>query len=231
MKLALLATLTLSLAGSRADADCAMIGLTAKPVTAPNTAIPLDGGIVIAAVPEMRGELEAGDAAEKHPFSFKAVAHPLMRKLAPGLIAIGIPPRNDELLDASGKSVLAFKLNKATVEVGAAPAVKAIEFEKFMGRRSSEQVFVTIDGLPADTIAIVLADAKGTPKSWGLVKDPGNTGGRYIAFRSRDCLSLPNGTKPTKGGDQVTVMLVDALGRLTPASKPMTVVEKKAKTP
>ena len=216
MKLALIAAL--SLVASNADADCAFSGLTAKPITAANTALPADGGIVIAALPDRAGKLGTGDAALKHELVIKGVTKPITRTLAPGLAVLAVPASTTEIYDQTGKPVLAIKTTTDKPKLAPAPVVKAIEYT--LGRRRGiEQVFVTIDKLPADALAVVLSDPKGKPKSWGLVTK--NTGGRLLGYSSTSCQALPNGTVPSKEGDQVIVQLVDAYGRLSAPTKPL----------
>jgi hypothetical protein len=225
-KLALVTVLTLA-AASNADADCAFFGLTATPITAANTALPGDGGIVIAALPDQKGKLDPGDAALKHPFTLKGVNKPLARVLAPGLVVVPVPAKTTDLYDQAGKSVLSIKTTADKVAAPAAPSVKAIEFDARRSRHGSERVFVTFDKLPTGTIAVVLSDAKGKPRSWGRIADA--TSNRVAAFDSGDCQALPNGTVPSKAGEQVIVQYVDAYGRLSPATKPMTITVAPAK--
>ncbi len=216
MKLALIAAL--SLAASNADADCAFSGLIAKPITVANTALPADGGIVIAALPDRTGKLDPGDPALDHAFVIKGVAKATARSLAPGLAVVPVPANTTELYDQVGKPVLAIKTTTDKPKLAPAPIVKKIEYT--LGRRRGiEQVFVTIDKLPADALAIVLSDPKGKPKSWGLVSR--TTGGRLLGFSSTSCQALPNGTVPSKEGDQVIVQLVDAYGRLSAPTRPL----------
>lgn len=226
MKLALLASLSLSLAASSARADCAFSGLFARPITAANTALPPDGGIVIAALFDQRGRLDPGDPALAHTFKIKSGAKLTTRSLAPGLAVVAVPRATGELLDDAGTSVLAWKAG-AKAAPPAAPVVTKIVYSGQQLRHGSEHVFVGIDNLPADALAIVIADAKGTPRSFALVgpAKPDQPGG--YGYLSSDCQALPNGTVASRPGDKVTVMVVDAYGRISPRSKPMVVTGTK----
>ncbi len=221
MKLALLATLSLSLAAPAAGADCMFSGLTAKPVTAANTALPADGGIVIAALPDNAGKLDPGDAALEHPFVIKGVNKSIARVLAPGLVVVPVPPKTTDLYDQAGKSVLAIKTTADKVPLLPAPSVSTVESITRRTRRGSARVMVAFDKLPTGAIAVVLSDAKGKPRSWGLVEAAPDK--RIAAFNSGDCQAMPNGTLPSKNGDQVIIQLVDAYGRLSAPTKLITV--------
>jgi len=85
---------------------------------------------------------------------------------------------------------------------------------------------VTLDGPPpAGVVALVLADAKGKPRSFGLVADAATEIQVYAHGR---CGVVPNGTVESSIGDKVTLFWVDASGRKSPASKAMTITGKAA---
>ncbi|MBA3499454.1 MAG: hypothetical protein H0T65_03720, partial [Deltaproteobacteria bacterium] len=48
-------------------------------------------------------------------------------------------------------------------------------------------------------------------------------GSVFYPYLQRDCLTLPNGTVPSKKGDKVTLFWVDAHGRKSAFTKPMTI--------
>lgn len=217
MKLALLASLLLL--SSKADADCALSGLVAKPVTTTGQSIPRDGGIVIAAVHDRSGTLDPGDAALKHTFK---LAGGTTESLAPGLAVIRVAKSGD-LLDHQGKPVLAVTTSKPLLPLPA-PMVKLVEHEARNHRRGVEHVYVTIDNLSSAALAVVLEDAKGSPRSWGLVNGQPT---RVAAYSQHDCMALPNGTLQSKLGDTVVVRYVDSYGRLSPRSKPIKIVGAK----
>jgi len=213
-----LALLSLVLSASPAAADCAFSGLTPKPMTATNKSLPLDGGIVIAAVSDQAGKIDPGDAALEHPFKFEGGR---TVSLAPGLAVIRVT-KPGSLVDAANKTVLAIKLTPKPLLPLPAPEVKLVEHEGRRGRRGNERVLATLENPSSGLIAVVLANAKGSPKSWGLVSGQPV---RVVAFSTGDCMSLPNGTQPSKAGDTVTVRYVDGYGRLSPPSKPIKIVE------
>lgn len=216
MKVWLIASLSL-VAASNAEADCKLSGLVAKPVISTSKSIPRDGGIVIAAVSDPSGKLDPGDAALKHTFK---LAGGTTVSLAPGLAVIRVT-KAATLVDAAGKTVLAVTAMKPLYALPA-PEVKLVELEARHGRRRIERVYATIEN-PLG-LAVVLADAKGKPRSWGLTD--GQTS-RVAVYHQQDCMALPNGTVPSKLGDTVTVRFVDSYGRLSAPSKPIKIVDAK----
>lgn len=208
---------------AQAGADCALMGLVPKVLTAPDATLAADGGIVVGAVAEDRGSLESGDIAVQPAWKFvvpRGTITPAIETLAPGLAVYRASYEALELQNASGET-----LAKATVTPAdkrdrlAAPRVKSIKYDAPLSRRSIQRVEVTLDGAPPPgAIALVLADAKGTPKSWGPA-----VGSVFYPYLQRDCLVLPNGTVPSKKGDKVTVFWVDAHGRKSAFTKPMTI--------
>ena len=207
-------------APSFAAADCALMGLAPKVLTVDGTAIPQTGGILVAAVPLDGGALDPGDAAIPKDWRFRGVkTKPTTVSLAPGLAVYRLPATDAvELEDAKGV-VAKVKGTTDKRERPAPPKVVSVKYQTRMGRRSMTTVDVVLDGAPpAGVVAMILADAKGTPRSWGLV-----TGTTVAAFMSRDCLSLPNGTVGSKKGDRVVVYFVDDTGQKSDASKPLTI--------
>jgi hypothetical protein len=139
--------------------------------------------------------------------------------LAPGLAVYQLA-RPAELVDAKGKRVASIKA-VAKRDKLAAPKIKTITYEKTLSRRSVTRVVVELEAAPTGVVALVLADAKGTARSWGAV-----SGGTVEAFLSRDCLTLPNGTVETKAGEQVTLWFVDDAGRVSASTGAMAVAGK-----
>jgi len=219
MKLALLALL---LVPAQAAADCALMGLVPKVLSAPEAVLAADGGIVVGAVSEDRGPLQSGDIAVQPAWRFvvpKGTITPAIESLAPGL-AVYRASTDTLVLENDQAETLA----KATLTADkrpklAAPKVKTIKYDAPISRRSIQRVEVTLDGAaPAGVIALVLADAKGKPKSWGPA-----AGTVFYPYLQRDCFVLPNGTVPSKKGDKVTLFWVDEHGRKSGLTKPLTI--------
>lgn len=233
LRFASLVALTCSFAPT-ASADCAAWGLSPKVLTAPNTTF--DGnpnsGILVAAVPEAQGKLDTGDAAVQPTWRFKGrKAAPVVHSIAPGLASIQTM-EGGELVDGSGKSLVTVKvvITKKLVWIPPPPVIKAIRHVgDRRGYHSSEHVVVEFaDPLPTDTVAVILLDAKGKPKSWGLAKSPNTL---VDVYTSGDCIALPNGTIPSKAGDTVMVKLVATNGRVSQPTAPIKVVAQKSPLP
>jgi hypothetical protein len=207
-----------------AHADCAMWGLAPKVLTPANGVVASDGGIVVAAVAESRGDLAPGDAAVQTGWRLRvggSLVKPPIDKLAPGLAVYRAAVANSyklELEDEKHAVVATVRPARDGGDALAAPKLRRVWFDKLTGKRGGTRVGVELDGgTPAHAIALVLADAQGTPRSWALV-DGSPTLYPYV---TGDCRALPNGTIPSKPGDKVTLYWIDDAGRKSPASKPI----------
>ncbi len=199
-----------------------MWGLTAKVVNA-DTAISQDGGILVAASREAQGPLDKGDVAVHLDWRFRGatgLVKPTIEMIAPGLAVYRLPATGPIVLEDAKHSVVAKATGVAAAkERPAAPRVTSIRYTNLLHRRSRTMVTVTLDAAPpAGTVALVLADGKGVPRSWGFV-----TGAKVDVYSSGDCVALPNGTLPSTSGDKVSVFFVDDAGRKSDASKVTTI--------
>jgi hypothetical protein len=219
--------LVLALAPSTARADCAMWGLAPKVLTPESTVIAADGGIVVAAVPEARGKLDHGDAAVQASWKIRAGGdslRPPIEVIAPGLAVYRVAVANAfkiELTDGS-TTLVTVKPSRSRGDALAAPKVKSVAFLPRKLRHGAERVVVELaEPAPAGVVAMVLADAEGKPRSWGTV-----SGGATIdAYGAAECQALPNGTVASKAGDKVTLMFVDAAGRVSAATQPVAIAK------
>jgi hypothetical protein len=110
-----------------------------------------------------------------------------------------------------------------------APKVKGVRHEKTIGRRASAYTMVALDGaVPEGVVAMVLADAKGKARSFGLVSKDAK---EVTVYAHPRCGVVPNNTVESKVGDKVTLFWVDANGRRSPASRAVTVTGKKPVDP
>jgi len=214
--------LVVVLVPARATADCALMGLVPKVLTAPDAVLSSDGGIVVGAVSEDRGPLQSGDIAVQPAWKFvvpKGTITPAIESLAPGLAAYRASTDTLELQNDKAETLAKATRTADKRPALAAPKVKTIKYDAPISRRSIQRVEVTIDGAaPAGVIALVLADAKGKPKSWGAA-----AGVVFYPYLQRDCFVLPNDTVPSKKGDKVTLFWVDAHGRKSALTKPLTI--------
>jgi hypothetical protein len=204
-----------------AHADCALMGLAPKVLSAPDVVLAPDGGIVVGAVSEDRGSLDSGDIAVQAEWKIIVKAGTITPKidvLAPGLAVYRASVDAFELKNGDETLIKATR-SAAKRDALAAPKVKSIKFDAPLSRRSVRRVEVMLDGAPpAGAIALVLADAKGKAKSWGPV-----AGSVFYPFNHRDCMVLPNGTVPSKKGERVTLFWVDDSGRKSAYTKPVTI--------
>ena len=207
---------------AHASADCGLMGLVPKVLTADDAALAPDGGIVVGAVSEDRGPMENGDIAIQKAWTFAVPAGtitPAIESIAPGLAVYKTSAAAFELKSDQGDVLAKATRTDAKRAKLAAPKVKTLKYDAPFSKRNIVRIEVTVDGgAPAGAIALVLADAKGTPKSWGPAD-----GAVFYPYSHRDCLTLPNGTTPSKKGDKVTLFWVDADGRKSAFTKPMTI--------
>jgi hypothetical protein len=226
MKLALVTLLALA---PDAHADCAVSGLAARVLTPPGTVVPGDGGIVVGALNDHSGKLEPGDAAVQPGWRLRVgsdLIKPPIAPIAPGLAVYRVAVANafDAKLEDDQHTVIAtVKPARRGGDALAVPAIKRIWYVEQHNRRGSGTA-VTLElagDAPAGAVALVLADAKGTPRSWTVA------GGTTLSpFSSPVCAALPNGTIPSKAGDKVTLFWLGADGRVSPITKPLLVEPK-----
>jgi hypothetical protein len=216
----------LALPARPATADCAFSGLSAKVVTPANTIVPGDGGIVVAAVADLHGTLSQGDEAVHPGWRLRIgsdVLAPPIEVIAPGLAIYRVAVANAfkvELETDKHEVVGTVRPARGSGDPLAVPQLKRAWFESNDGRHGHERVGVELVGaVPATAVALVVADTKGTPKSWTLLD-----GGPLYPYRSASCVALPNGTIGTHAGDTITLFWVDAGGRRSAASKPIKVL-------
>jgi len=207
----------LALASSPADAKCAMAHLHPKVVT--TQPIIAGGGILVATEQVPYSVKDQGDANQP---TWQLEANgtktaPTIDTLAPGLVVYRVTTAGDASLVDGAKVIARVTASKGNPATLAAPKVKSIRHDKTLGRRSSAYTIVTLDGAPpADAVALVLTDAKGTARSFGLVE---GTGPEVTVYEHSRCGVVPNSTVESRIGDKVKVFWVDQSGRVSPASK------------
>lgn len=215
----------LILASPTADAKCAMQHLAPKVLT--DGPIATGGGFVVA---EVDGADDARDSvsAAQPTWTLAAggtKAAPKLVTLAPGLVVYRVEKAGETSL-VDGTTVL------ATATAGApagrtlpAPKVNAIRHEKTLGRRASAFTRVTLAEPPPDgALALVLTDANGKARSFGLV-DEDDLSVITVYAHSR-CGVVPNKTVESSAGQRVKLFWVDRSGRSSPTSKLVTIAGK-----
>lgn len=209
-----------------ADADCMTWGLAPKILTPANSMLTsAAGGIVVAVEPKAGIQLAPGDQALQPTWRFKGNRKaPAITSLAPGLAVIGVPMQSSvELVDGAGKSLLVVAAPAAEEQrkASAAPKVKQVIYKSTgnIDYHGAEATTVVLAApMPQGTVAVILRDDKGA-KSFGLVTDP--TSLTVAAYSHAYCQALPNGTRPSKTGDIVSVQFVERDGFTSAASTPI----------
>jgi hypothetical protein len=217
--------LALLIAPPTVDAKCAMHGLV--PDVIASTSV-----VVVGYADEQGARLDPGDVAVRTDWKFRSggqLVTPTIESLAPGLAVYRFPAAATgtvTLEDASKKSVAT--LNAVAKPAGhKAPRAKRIKLEHRLGRRPFASVKVELDGAAPDrAVALVLADAKGKPMSWGRVAAGATT---IEVLDDARCRALPNGTVNAKLDQRVTLFWVDDTGAKSPVSAVHVVKGKPAK--
>lgn len=219
-RVTLLATLFAALASAPADAKCRMSVLSAKILT--EGPIAATGGFVVAEV-DRDDDADTTETAVQPTWTLEvggAKSAPKIDTIAPGLVVYRVPKEGEAKLLA-GKKVLATATAGATAPAMPAPKVKLITHTKTLGRRSSTFTRAILSAPPPPgAIAMVLADAKGKARSFGLVEENAQVVTVYAHPR---CGVVPNDTIESSGGDRVKLFWVDGSGRTSPASKLVTI--------
>jgi hypothetical protein len=211
------------LASSPADAKCAMSHL--RPTVVTTGGIIAGGGFLVATVQAPYDVKDEGEAAQP-TWQVEAGGTkflPTIDTLAPGLVVYRVPMAGDAVLLDGATVVAKLTATKGNPAPLAAPKVKAIRHDKRLGRRASAYTKVTLDGAPpAGAVALVLTDAKGTARSYGLVESDTE----ITVYAHARCGVVPNNTIESKSGDKVKVFWVDQSGRVSAPSKAITITGK-----
>jgi hypothetical protein len=208
-----------------ARAECAVAGLVPAVLSRTTTELPDDGGIVVGAFSQ-GGNLPSGEVAVQPSWRLavgKTQITPKVDVIAPGLAVYrGLGRAGDvALVDGKGKELAKVRATSGKRPALAAPAVKTLSFEQTQHRRSSTKIAAAFDEIPPSAVALVIADEKGKPRSWGATSRAGK--GTVYPLDIASCAALPNGTEMTKAGDKVTLFWVDDAGRVSPATRPIVV--------
>jgi len=211
-----------------------MWGLAPSVLTKSGATISPDGGIVVGADDDEDGATDPGDVAAQAGWRVKygsRVASPTLVTLAPGLVlyklpadAVGNGVKDGQLIDDKRKTVGSITLGPKTALLGA-PKIKKLMHDTRQGRRPYGKLTVELAAAaPEGAIALVIADAKGKPRSWGKV-----SGGAMslLGYNRTRCKVLANGTIESKPGERVTAYWIDASGRKSAASGAVAIVSER----
>jgi hypothetical protein len=206
--------LALVLAPPAVEAKCAMMGLA--------PAVLATSSVVVVGYEDVQNDrLGAGDVAVRTDWKFRdggQLVTPVIESLAPGLAVYRLPAAatGTVTLEDAAKKSLATLTGVAKPAGHKAPRAKQIKLEQRFGRRPFARVQVELDGAAPDrAVALVLADAKGKPLSWGRVTAGATT---IRVLDHARCRVLPNGTVNAKLDQRVTLFWVDDTGAKSPVS-------------
>jgi hypothetical protein len=214
----LAAFLVLSL-GTPAHATCAMVPLTTKVSSA--TEAPEGGGLVVATTHDGPKPKGGGWNPVNPAWRFRAGGKlhvPVIESLAPGLAIYRLPAgvTSAELVD--GKTVLGrITIKGPKLAPLAAPKVKTLHQTMQSSRKGmSIEMFAELgEDMPAGAIGLVVADAKGTPRSYGSSRE----GRTMLVYSHYPCSQDPTGAVQSSDGEELQLYWVDRAGQKSPATK------------
>ncbi|MEO8704762.1 MAG: hypothetical protein ABI867_32195 [Kofleriaceae bacterium] len=210
---------------------CPPFGLRSE-VILPSAEVSSDGGIVVGELPAMDANGGTGKppSPDRSGWKLRADGKAAAAKadvIAPGLVVYRPPAgaKTFELLDGSTKPAGKAKLVVTAPALLDAPRVKTVISGQTRDKHVSTFVNVVLDGkAPKGAIALVVAEAKGAPRSWGRVFEQLDTITVYST--SGGCVTLfPDGTVISQPGDRVVAFWVDATGRRSPTTPPLIVAK------
>lgn len=163
--------------------------------------------------------LPTGDPAVQTGWRVRTVAGietPSLATLAPGLVVYRSAARSGriELENDQGESLAWVRATRRKQPALAAPDVTSAEVV-FAGGTVHIGVELATKA-PKEAIALVLADSKGTPRSWSLARPGWTTQNAYAQNR---CAVVPNGSVLSQAGEKVRFFWVDRAGRVSRASQ------------
>jgi hypothetical protein len=208
--------LVAALGGVALAEPCPQMGLVLETVK-PKVDVTADGGVVVVETSRVVERVKGPDWTGWTVKTTKS-EKPELSNLAPGLYVVKPPAgaKTFELWASGAKKTSATVI--AAPPLLAAPSLKLVTSGTSKSRHPSRFVKVDLAGVPPKgAIALVLADAKGKPLSWGLTDEETDY---VLAYSTQGgCVSeFPNGTVIAQPGDKVTAFWVDGTGRVSPAS-------------
>lgn len=237
MSRVLAAAVLLAIATPAVAGPCLVHGLDPMIVTPAGTDVDQFGGIVVVATESLRKDAPHANVAVQ-PYelvSGQKRGKAVVTELAPGL-AIYAPPQgitgSVDLEDTKGHSAIRVKFYFRPVRdlpTSPAPEVVSIKHTTNVPMFRTESTSATLKAAPpADAVALLVREAGSTAKlarSWVLVRD---VKGTRIEIYMRDrCRPEVPGTIATRTGDRVELAWVDAAGRVSMWSAPVTVTTYK----
>jgi hypothetical protein len=221
--------LVLLAAARIARADCAISELGPELLTRAGAKIPADGGILVGwNASTDRKTPSKGDPSQQ---SYKASAHGksvslVSASLAPGLTVYR--PRPALVGALSVKALVDVTFDKGKGAALPAPDVTAVALTEGKARYGVAYTTATaaVAAVPDAAVALVIyatADDEHVPISFGRPAHDKTGATTVVVFEgAHDCETLPPAMRAPVAGDEVELAWVDAFGRLSPLSKPVT---------
>jgi hypothetical protein len=239
MRLPALALLGISALTSPAIAGpCAQQSLTAHAMAIANTAIPPDGGVLVALIGMGGWELPS-ETLDNTGWQFvdgTTKTAPVVVPLAPGLAVFKPPAGTGTIkLDEPKRTVVTVKRVADALPLLPAPAVASIVHTTYVappgprpGNRTSSTVTAKLTAAkPDQAVAMILWEDK-TPVAWTAAAGLEPTERVVELFRSRGrCETVIPGIVETTPGRKVSVAWVDVHGRVGARSKVLVVAKGK----
>ncbi|MEZ4399270.1 MAG: hypothetical protein R3B06_04580 [Kofleriaceae bacterium] len=222
-----IAALLLVAAPAAHAGQCAPRLLTPAVVTPDGAALPADGGLLVVDQEPAQASLAPGVGARPFPgpigdwrlVAGKQRIAPTVKTVAPGLRVIA--PAGTRLVGARKVPIATFSVDKAPRPALAAPVATGVIERTSGGRRSYTTLRAELKAPAAPGRYLVVLGQDGAPRSWGQAA-PG--GREVIVYASGGCTTVPDGTIASRRGEQVRLVWVDADGRTSPPSAPLTVM-------
>jgi hypothetical protein len=227
-----LATLALVAAHKLADAHCARPDLGSAVMTPAGTSVAADGGVLVEAEVEFHRAAIGSEDALNPTWRFTdgtKTYEPELVTLAPGLVLYRPPAGTTGTLTLVDDKTERGNVTRTTDTPAplAAPAPKKLRFvtSELMHGGSVQWIDATFTtAAPVGAVAVVVyrVTKKGNvARSWMPI-EAGATTGRVAGTAGRCSPGIP-GEIVSKVGDKVVLAWVDASGRLSKVSKPITV--------
>jgi hypothetical protein len=208
---------------SVADGRCRTTPPPIAVLTAPGATLSTGGGVVIYSD---TGKLPAWRAHGGKPLDHAAVT-----AIAPGLFRIAAPAGDLTLDGADGKPVITVHRAPTGHDLPAlaAPHLVSVDSSEKNSPVRVQRVIAELDGhAPVGAIALVIyavGDHGNVALSWADLRVAPPAENIYIMFAASHCEPAPEGAAAALGGEHVVVAWVDASGRESPPSAPVTVVD------
>ena len=226
----LLLLVALTVLPTPADASCAYVGMSPIVLTRRETKLPADGGVLVGYWYNNDNDIESGGSDPSDvkwiATNGKAKVTLTRTQLAPGL-SVYRPAANISAFKLAGKTKAhgSFTVDAKSAPVAlAAPVAKSVKATTTEGFRSMETK-VTLklgEAAPADAVAIIAYDASGKALLYSSLADTHDKVLEMVIQETGGHCGTPHPTDEGALAGNVTFAYVDAFGRLSAKSKPIT---------